>query len=125
MTWTNSGPTATQYHVYPPDVGQFEFEEIEGTNLLCAINSNVTVLNEGDVYYAIDSAVWFVSGNEHGPWAVCINRPEEVDQIPPTSPVYNVKYVYIYESTPDVVYVGYTAGYYHSYMYYYDKKNLD
>jgi len=97
--------------------GNPKFEEIEGTNLLCAINSNVTVLNEGDVYYAIDSAVWFVSGNEHGPWAVCINRPEEVDQIPPTSPVYNVKYVYIYESTPDVVYVGYTAGYYHSYMY--------
>jgi hypothetical protein len=41
-----------------------------------------------------------------------------VDTILPTSPVYNVKYVRIYDSTPRVVYVGYTPGYTGSYVYY-------
>jgi hypothetical protein len=40
-----------------------------------------------------------------------------VDEIPPESPVYNVKYVYIYDYTPEVVYVGYTPGYTCSYVY--------
>jgi hypothetical protein len=43
---------------------------------------------------------------------------EEIDKIPPSSPVYNVTYVTIYDSTPEVVYVGYTTGYLWSYPYY-------
>ena len=35
----------------------------------------------------------------------------------PTSPVYNTKYVHVYDSTPSVVYVGYTPGYMGSYVY--------
>jgi hypothetical protein len=40
-----------------------------------------------------------------------------VDNIPPASEAYNIKYVYIYESTPQYVYVGYTPGYLGCYVY--------
>jgi hypothetical protein len=43
--------------------------------------------------------------------------PKEIETIPPDSPVYNVKYVHIYDSTPDTVYTGYTPGYQGSYVY--------
>ena len=42
----------------------------------------------------------------------------EIYTIPPDCPVYNVTYVYVYSSTPDVVYVGYTPGYLWSFPYY-------
>jgi hypothetical protein len=41
-----------------------------------------------------------------------------VDDIPPSCPVYNVRYVYVYDSTPEVVYVGYLPGYLGYYPYY-------
>ncbi len=43
---------------------------------------------------------------------------DEIQKIPPSEPVYNTKYVYVYESTPEVVYVGYTPGYMWSYPWY-------
>jgi hypothetical protein len=42
---------------------------------------------------------------------VCVTVPEDVQNLPPSCPVYNVKYVYVYDYTPSVVYVGYTPGY--------------
>jgi hypothetical protein len=41
-----------------------------------------------------------------------------VDDIPPSCPVYNVRYVYVYDTTPDVVYMGYLPGYVGCYPYY-------
>ena len=43
---------------------------------------------------------------------------QEIQKIPPSEPVYNVTYVTVYESTPEVVYVGYTPGYMWSYPWY-------
>jgi hypothetical protein len=37
--------------------------------------------------------------------------------IPPSCPVYNVTYVYVYDFNSDVVYTGYTSGYTCSYVY--------
>jgi hypothetical protein len=48
---------------------------------------------------------------------VATEVPEEIQKIPAESPVYNTKYIYIYDTTPDVVYVGYYPGYVHSYHY--------
>jgi len=48
---------------------------------------------------------------------VATSVPQSIQEIPPECPVYNVKYVYIYDFTPDVVYVGYTPGYMGSYVY--------
>lgn len=97
--------------------GNPTFEKVEGTDVSYAINTDKTVLLIHNKYYCVDNAVWFVSNKATGPWEVSVVRPDEVDQIPPEAPVYNVKYTYIYDSTPDVVYVGYLPGYTYSYVY--------
>ena len=97
--------------------GEPQFEKIEGTDVSYALNTDKTVLLIHNLYYCIDAAVWFISDQATGPWIVCDARPDEVDDIPPESPVYNVKYAYIYNSTPEVVYVGYLPGYTYSYVY--------
>lgn len=97
--------------------GEPQFEAIEGTSMSYAINTEKTILLIDKKYYCIDDAIWFVSNKAKGPWEVSVERPEEVDQIPPESPVYNVKYAHIYDSTPETVYVGYYPGYTNSYVY--------
>jgi hypothetical protein len=87
------------------------FERIPGTSLLYAQNTASQVLKVADRYYVVDQGVWYVSRSAYGPWEVADERPEEVERIPASSPAYNVKYVYIYDTTPDVVYVGYLPGY--------------
>jgi hypothetical protein len=97
--------------------GEPRFDKIKGSNLEYAENTASTVLKSGREYYLVEDAVWYVGPSPAGPWDVAESRPDEVDSIPPESPVYNVKYVYIYETTPEVVYVGYTPGYTGSYVY--------
>lgn len=97
--------------------GEPQFESIEGTSMSYAINTEKTVLLIDNKYYCVDDAIWFVSDKASGPWKVSTVRPDEVDEIPPESPVYNVTYVYVYDSTPEVVYVGYYPGYTYSYVY--------
>jgi len=97
--------------------GEPKFEHIKGTSISCAINTDKSVLFIDNMYYCVDDAIWFVSDKATGPWVVSVERPEEVDDLPPDSPVYNVKYVYIYESTPEIVYVGYYPGYTYSFAY--------
>ena len=98
--------------------GNPKFAKIESTGVSYAENSDKTVLRITNKYYCVDDAVWFVSEKATGPWEVCVEIPDEVQDIPASSPVYNVKYVYVYDYTPSVVYVGYTPGYYGSYVYY-------
>jgi hypothetical protein len=97
--------------------GEPKFEKIEGTSLELAMNTSSTVLKSGKDYYCVDKGVWFVSGKATGPWQVSDERPKDVEKIPASSSAYNTKYVYIYESTPEVVYVGYTPGYMGCYVY--------
>lgn len=97
--------------------GDPKFEKIEGTKMSYAVNTDKSVLLIEGKYYCCDNAVWFASSGPAGPWAVCTEVPRDVQSIPPSSPVYNVKYVYVYDSTPDIVYVGYTPAYYGSYVY--------
>lgn len=97
--------------------GEPKFEKIEGTSLELAMNTNSTVLKSGAQYFCVDKGVWFVSAAAKGPWKVSDERPKDVDKIPASSSAYNVKYVYIYDSTPEVVYVGYTPGYMGTYVY--------
>jgi len=91
--------------------GTPRFDRIPGTALYYASNSATQVLKYKDHYYAVDQGVWYIADSAYGPWAVAQERPPEVEQIPASSPAYNVKYVYIYDYTPEVVYVGYLPGY--------------
>jgi hypothetical protein len=97
--------------------GEPRFEKIEGTSLELAMNTSSTVIKSGTKYYCVDKGVWFVASAAKGPWKVSDERPKDVDKIPASSSAYNVKYVYIYDSTPEVVYVGYTPGYMGCYVY--------
>jgi len=91
--------------------GTPNFAAIQGTKLYYATNTSSSVIKEGETFYVCQNAVWFTGTTPGGPWTVATSVPAEVSKIPSSSPVYNVKYVYVYQSTPEVVYVGYTPGY--------------
>ena len=69
--------------------GDPQFETISGTRLQYAVNASATVLRLDGMYYAVDNGVWFQSNKPNGPWQVSTTRPEDVDRIPPSYPVYN------------------------------------
>jgi hypothetical protein len=98
--------------------GDPDFDPIEGTDLEYAVNTDAEVILADGRYYACDQGVWYISDDPDGPWSVSDTRPIGVEDIPPSCPVYDVRYVYIYDSTPDVVYVGYVPGYLGCYPYY-------
>ena len=97
--------------------GAPKFENIGGTALSFAVNCSETVIKDGKDFYLVKEAVWYSAGSAIGPWVVSDKAPPGIDGVPPSSPVYNTKYVYVYDSTPEVVYVGYTPGYVGSYVY--------
>jgi len=99
--------------------GEPKFEKIPGTSVARAVNTPAQVLEIGSKYFAVDNGVWFVAASPKGPWAVADSVPEdEIQKIPPSSSAYNTTYVHVYQSTPQVVYVGYTPGYLWSFPYY-------
>ncbi len=97
--------------------GEPRFEKVTGTDIEYAVNTGTQVLKTDGKYYACVEGVWYVSSGPTGPWQVSLERPAQVEQIPPSNPCYNTKYVYIYDSTPEVVYVGYTPAYLGCYLY--------
>ncbi|MEK6481844.1 hypothetical protein WJR50_30150 [Catalinimonas sp. 4WD22] len=91
--------------------GSPQFEPIEGTRLELAINASTTVLRDNERYFCVENGVWFVSEHATGPWELSVDRPSDIDRIPPSSSAYNVRYVHIYDVTPDFIYMGYTPAY--------------
>src|SRR5439155_1972813 len=98
--------------------GPARFEPIEGTDMQYAVNTDAEVIFADDRYYACDQGVWYIADSPDGPWSVSETRPLAVDDIPPACPVYDVRYVYIYDVTPTYVYCGYLPGYIGCYPYY-------
>jgi hypothetical protein len=92
--------------------GAPSFTPVEGTTLLYAANTPTPVVRVSPTsYYACEGGVWFVSPSPTGPWAVALSVPSVIYMIPVSCPIHYVTYVYVYGSTPDYVYVGYTPGY--------------
>ncbi len=103
----------------PPEVeydGAPKFEPIAKTAMKYAVNTESSVILSQGKYYCCDQGIWFVADTATGPWKVAATVPAELASIPPSSPVYNTTYVKIYETTPEVVHVGYTPGYMGSYV---------
>jgi hypothetical protein len=96
--------------------GEPQFKPIEGTDMAYAANSPDDVIRVEDKYYAVSDGVWFAADNPLGPWAVCTFVPPDIYSIPPTSPLYPVTYVYVYDATPEYVYVGYLPGYFGAFI---------
>ena len=102
-----NGPSFTPQFDGPP-----QFRAIDGTQLSYVVNSDLPLIQVGpSAYYAVQAGVWFTATNVTGPWSVATSVPPAIYTIPPSSPLYYVTYVKVYESTPDNVYVGYTPGY--------------
>ena len=97
--------------------GEPKFEALSTTDLYYATNTDKSVIKYLDKYYCCDNATWFESANPKGPWIVATEVPDKIYEMTPDSPVYNTKYVYVYDSTPEVVYVGYYPGYTGCYTY--------
>lgn len=91
--------------------GDPNFESMEGTTAQYATNTKDSVIKSDGGYYCCKDAVWYQAPKPSGPWIVCAAVPPPIYRIPPSSPVYNVTYVRVYDSTPTTVYVGYTMGY--------------
>ena len=97
--------------------GQPQLKPIEGTSLSYVVNSPIPVIQVSPTsYYALQNGVWFVATSPQGPWVVATTVPAVIYSIPPSSPLHYVTYVYVYRATPEVVYVGYTPGYYSVYV---------
>ncbi len=92
-------------------VGNPQFQAIAGTAVSFATNTPYDVFLVDGAYYCCYQGIWFESASPIGPWAACVSVPEEIYTIPSTSPKHNVTYVEVYESTPETVVVGQTAGY--------------
>jgi hypothetical protein len=93
--------------------GPAAFEAIPETPMSYAKNTRAAVIKlSSDSYYCVEAGVWFQARSPAGPWVVADTVPAEIYDIPPSSPLYYVTYVKVYGSTPEVVYVGYTPGYY-------------
>jgi hypothetical protein len=93
--------------------GSPQFKSIENTTLRYAVNTSTPVIRiDESSYYAVQNGVWFIARSAIGPWVVATSVPVVIYTIPVSSPLHYVTYVKIYGSTPEVVYVGYTPGYY-------------
>jgi hypothetical protein len=102
-----NGPTFTPSFDGPPI-----YSPIAGTSLSYVTNSSAPVIQmEPNAYYAVVAGVWFTAPGITGPWTIATSVPPVIYTIPPSSPLFYVTYVRIYEATPQYVYTGYTPGY--------------
>ena len=69
-----------------------------------ASNTSNDVIKVGDKYYLCLDGVWFVSDSPEGTWKVTHEVPSSIYTIPPSNPLYYVRYVYVYR----LLYVGFT-----------------
>jgi hypothetical protein len=103
----HNGPSFTPSFDGPP-----QYAPIPGTALTYVANASVPVIQmDPNSLYAVSAGVWFSATQLTGPWVVARSVPPVIYSIPPSSPLYYVTYVRIYEATPTVVYEGYTPGY--------------
>jgi hypothetical protein len=91
--------------------GEPKFAPIEGTSMHYATNTGEKVIRIRDVYYLCLQGVWFFASTPQGPWQTAPSAPKEVQEIPPSSPVYNVTYVAQETLSDGSVEASYTSGY--------------
>ena len=97
--------------------GNPRFVPIDSTDLHYGVNTATPVILADDLFYACEGAAWYVSAGATGPWALADSIPDEIYSMPPSSPVYNCRFVYVFDATEAEVDVGYYPGYDGSYVY--------
>src|SRR5262249_53521907 len=100
--------------IKPPEVayqGDPQFQPIESTQVSRAVNTDKDIIKVGDLYYMCFQGVWFVSRSASGPWEVTGSVPQQIYEIPPSSPAYNVTNVTVVEDNSDAVVFATAAAY--------------
>jgi hypothetical protein len=102
--------------VKAPDVayqGDPQFTPIEQTTVQRAVNTDKDVFKVGEAYYMCYQGVWFVGTTGSGPWEVASSVPQQIYEIPVSSPANHVTYVTIEDddSTDEWVTFAAAAGY--------------
>src|SRR4030095_13107892 len=92
--------------------GEPQFVAIDPTKVQRAGNTDKDVFKICDRYYMCYQGIWFVATGATGPWEVATSVPQEIYQIPVSSPSHHVTYVTIEEDDDDdwVVFAA-AAGY--------------
>jgi hypothetical protein len=83
--------------------GTPQFEPIQPTTVQRAVNTDKDILKVGDLYYMCFQGVWFMSTTATGPWAVTGEVPNQIYEIPVSSPSYNVTHVTVEDDDDDAV----------------------
>jgi hypothetical protein len=92
--------------------GEPKFEPIEKTSGVArAVNVDKDILKVGDLYYMCFDGVWFVGSTATGPWTLADKIPQEVYEIPISSPAYNVTQVTVESYDDDAVVYEAAAAY--------------
>ena len=91
--------------------GAPQFQPIQGTTVQYAVNSPYPVFLVDGGYYCCHQGVWFCGAAAEGPWTFCASVPPAIYTIPPSSPLYNVTYVTVQDSSPPTVTYAETSGY--------------
>ena len=90
--------------VQAPDVayqGEPDFEPIASTTVARAVNTDKDVLKVGDLYYMCFQGVWFCARAPSGPWEVTDSVPQQIYEIPVSSPAHHVTYVTVEDDDDD------------------------
>jgi hypothetical protein len=91
--------------------GDPKFTPIEKTTVERAVNTDKDVFKVGDSYYMCYQGVWFVGKGASGPWEVASSVPEQIYQIPVSSPAHHVTYVTVEDDDDEWVTYAAAAGY--------------
>ena len=100
--------------VKAPDVayqGDAKFEAIPPTTVQRAVNTDKDVFLIGGAYYMCYQGVWFVGKTATGVWEVATTVPQEIYQIPASSPASHVTYVTVEDSNDEWVTFAAAAAY--------------
>ncbi|WP_194270627.1 autotransporter [Glaciimonas soli] len=93
------------------------FQAIPETALEYVANTSTPIVRVGgSTVYAMQNGVWFTAPSLNGNWTVATSVPAEIYAIPPSSSLYYLTFVRIYEVSGNTVYVGYTPGYQGAYI---------
>ena len=84
--------------------GDPDFVPIQGTPLTYADNCQTPVVCCSGTYYCCYNAVWYQCATPRGRWDLCRRVPAAIYTIPPSCPIYPVRYCYVYGYTPTAVY---------------------
>ena len=90
--------------------GEPKFAPIEQTTVQRAVNTDKDVFKVGDAYYMCYQGVWFAGTSATGPWEVASSVPQEIYQIPASSPSHHVTYVTVEDDDDNDEWVTFAAA---------------